>query len=49
MSAAKQVIVVGAGIIGASVAWHLAKAGADDDDLLGCAHGWSFVESGLLM
>lgn len=29
MSAAKQVIVVGAGIIGASVAWHLAKAGAN--------------------
>ncbi|AZN97651.1 FAD-binding oxidoreductase [Mesorhizobium sp. M9A.F.Ca.ET.002.03.1.2] len=28
MSAAKQVIVVGAGIIGASIAWHLAKAGA---------------------
>ncbi|MGX9118711.1 NAD(P)/FAD-dependent oxidoreductase [Mesorhizobium sp. BHbsci] len=29
MSAAKQVIVVGAGIIGASVAWHLVKAGAN--------------------
>ncbi|RWC29629.1 MAG: FAD-binding oxidoreductase [Mesorhizobium sp.] len=29
MSAAKRVIVVGAGIIGASVAWHLAKAGAN--------------------
>ncbi|RWQ37956.1 MAG: FAD-binding oxidoreductase [Mesorhizobium sp.] len=29
MSAAKQVIVVGAGIIGASIAWHLAKAGAN--------------------
>ncbi|RWE82113.1 FAD-binding oxidoreductase [Mesorhizobium sp.] len=29
MSAAKEVIVVGAGIIGASVAWHLAKAGAN--------------------
>ncbi|RWI29105.1 FAD-binding oxidoreductase [Mesorhizobium sp.] len=28
MSAAKHVIVVGAGIIGASIAWHLAKAGA---------------------
>ncbi|MER8435786.1 FAD-binding oxidoreductase [Mesorhizobium sp. M1393] len=28
MSATKQVIVVGAGIIGASIAWHLAKAGA---------------------
>ncbi len=26
---AKRVIVVGAGIIGASIAWHLAKAGAD--------------------
>ena len=25
----KRVIVVGAGIIGASIAWHLAKAGAD--------------------
>ncbi|RWB02158.1 FAD-binding oxidoreductase [Mesorhizobium sp.] len=29
MSAAKHVIVVGAGIIGASIAWHLAKAGAN--------------------
>ncbi|RWF80997.1 MAG: FAD-binding oxidoreductase, partial [Mesorhizobium sp.] len=29
MSADKQIIVVGAGIIGASVAWHLAKAGAN--------------------
>ena len=28
MAAAKQVIVVGAGIIGASIAWHLAEAGA---------------------
>lgn len=28
MSAVKQVVVIGAGIIGASVAWHLAKAGA---------------------
>jgi glycine/D-amino acid oxidase-like deaminating enzyme len=28
MSAAKQVIVVGAGIIGASIAWHLTRAGA---------------------
>jgi glycine/D-amino acid oxidase-like deaminating enzyme len=28
MSAAKQVTVVGAGIIGASIAWHLARAGA---------------------
>ncbi|MFD2056697.1 NAD(P)/FAD-dependent oxidoreductase [Mesorhizobium calcicola] len=28
MTAAKQVIVIGAGIIGASIAWHLAKAGA---------------------
>ncbi|AZO41036.1 FAD-binding oxidoreductase [Mesorhizobium sp. M7D.F.Ca.US.005.01.1.1] len=28
MSAAKQVIVIGAGIIGASIAWHLSKAGA---------------------
>lgn len=28
MSAAKQVIVVGAGIIGGSIAWHLVKAGA---------------------
>ncbi|TIQ62348.1 MAG: FAD-binding oxidoreductase, partial [Mesorhizobium sp.] len=28
MSAGKHVIVVGAGIIGASIAWHLAKAGA---------------------
>ncbi|TPI42622.1 FAD-binding oxidoreductase [Mesorhizobium sp. B3-1-9] len=28
MSSAKQVIVVGAGIIGASIAWHLTKAGA---------------------
>lgn len=28
MSTAKQVIVIGAGIIGASIAWHLTKAGA---------------------
>ncbi|MER8441793.1 FAD-binding oxidoreductase [Mesorhizobium sp. M1066] len=28
MTAAKQVIVIGAGIIGASIAWHLSKAGA---------------------
>ncbi len=28
MSAAKQVIVIGTGIIGASIAWHLTKAGA---------------------
>ena len=28
MSTAKQVIVIGAGIIGASIAWHLSKAGA---------------------
>ena len=28
MTAAKQVIVIGAGIIGASIAWHLTKAGA---------------------
>lgn len=28
MTAVKQTIVIGAGIIGASVAWHLAKAGA---------------------
>lgn len=28
MSSAKQVIVIGAGIIGASTAWHLTKAGA---------------------
>jgi glycine/D-amino acid oxidase-like deaminating enzyme len=28
MSAVKQVVVIGAGIIGASIAWHLAKAGA---------------------
>ena len=27
--AGKRVIVVGAGIIGASIAWHLAKAGAE--------------------
>lgn len=29
MKAKKRVVVVGAGIIGASIAWHLAKAGAD--------------------
>lgn len=28
MAAAKQVIVIGAGIIGASIAWHLSRAGA---------------------
>ena len=28
MTAAKEVIVIGAGIIGASIAWHLTKAGA---------------------
>ncbi|RWA77541.1 MAG: FAD-binding oxidoreductase [Mesorhizobium sp.] len=28
MSSAKQVVVIGAGIIGASIAWHLTKAGA---------------------
>ncbi|MGX5832511.1 NAD(P)/FAD-dependent oxidoreductase [Mesorhizobium sp. 43Arga] len=28
MAAAKQVIVIGAGIIGASIAWHLTRAGA---------------------
>lgn len=28
MTAAKQVIVIGAGIIGASIAWHLSRAGA---------------------
>ncbi|RUW42956.1 FAD-dependent oxidoreductase, partial [Mesorhizobium sp. M8A.F.Ca.ET.021.01.1.1] len=28
MAASKQVIVIGAGIIGASVAWHLTRAGA---------------------
>jgi glycine/D-amino acid oxidase-like deaminating enzyme len=28
MGAAKQVIVIGAGIIGASIAWHLSRAGA---------------------
>ncbi|MDX8532906.1 FAD-binding oxidoreductase [Mesorhizobium sp. VK25A] len=28
MSSAKEIIVVGAGIIGASIAWHLTKAGA---------------------
>ncbi|ESX01711.1 D-amino acid oxidase [Mesorhizobium sp. LSJC265A00] len=28
MSSAKEVIVIGAGIIGASIAWHLTKAGA---------------------
>lgn len=28
MSSTKQVIVIGAGIIGASIAWHLSKAGA---------------------
>jgi glycine/D-amino acid oxidase-like deaminating enzyme len=28
MAAAKQIIVVGAGIIGASIAWHLTRAGA---------------------
>ena len=28
MKNAKQVVVIGAGIIGASIAWHLTKAGA---------------------
>ncbi|TKB69482.1 MAG: FAD-binding oxidoreductase, partial [Mesorhizobium sp.] len=28
MTAAKEVIIIGAGIIGASIAWHLTRAGA---------------------
>ncbi|RWP52683.1 NAD(P)/FAD-dependent oxidoreductase [Mesorhizobium sp.] len=39
MSAAKQVIVVGAGIIGASIAWHLAKAGAKVTVIAGSGAG----------
>ncbi|MER8592041.1 FAD-binding oxidoreductase [Mesorhizobium sp. M1182] len=39
MTAAKQVIVIGAGIIGASIAWHLARAGAKVTVIAGSGAG----------
>ncbi|MER9246635.1 FAD-binding oxidoreductase [Mesorhizobium sp. M0590] len=39
MTAAKQVIVIGAGIIGASIAWHLTRAGAKVTVIAGSGAG----------
>ncbi len=49
---AKRVIVVGAGILGASIAWHLAKAGAevtvldaDEDGGLATRNSWGWINA----